>query len=1065
MPWAGFAACATLPPLMPTPPPSPPTRRTPILIPACFFLSGFAGLALEMVWSRMLSLHIGGSAEAVTAVVTAYMGGLGLGSLAAASFARRVRRPIRLYALLEIAVALFALASPLLLRAPDGLYRLAHDYEEVSRALPFAVRFATSMLLLMVPTFAMGATLPLLVEDLTRRGGGYASRVAVLYGINTVGAVAGTVAAGFWLLPGFGNTATLAVAAALDLLVAALLFVGPARRDTPVATPETTSPVADVPVTPRPARPDHRPQRGARPAAGRAAPTRTAAPEPALTPLHRRLVLAVFALSGALAMVYELGWTRRLASLLGSSVYSFALLLAVFLGGLGLGSLLVAPLLRLVRSPLLALAAALGLAGIAALAGTALLNAVPGLLRELLLAHQREPQAILTGQLGMAALVLLPAALLLGAVFPLAARVVHRAGEGGGQAIGHAYAINTAGTVLGAAGAGLFLLPALGSLAALNAAALTHAALGAALALIAPGRWPVRIALAGGLILAAAGVRWVMPEHDLYRLNYGVVSLLRDIDRGVGPPPSLEERERQETGPLRLLSIEEGRTATVAVVSRWDQRQLVINGKVDASSADPTEVLLGQLPMILADSARRVLVIGYGSGITTHSALTHPVERVETVEIEPAVVAAGRFFADLNGQQPPDPRSVIHFEDGRTHLTYTRATYDVIISEPSNPWIAGINNLFTSEFYRLVRDRLAPDGLFCQWFHGYDMSRETFASLLGTLGAAFPGAEVYRLNLDFLVIWKRSGAFPTRARFERALANPAVRADLARMGFVRPSDLFALYLGPIDAVAPREWRPNTDDNGLVEFRAPLDLLRRSGRDAWNTPSLATLALERYDETMPRAAALSALAEGLMRRRDLDRMRDLMTALAPEQAGLRAVMSEAIARAEVDRAGAARAGLLMIQSDQALEAKDFTRCEALLAEALALRPDDPDLLFRQGNAQMQLGRAEAAEAALLAALREREAQLVWRVGSGEPYQAELMLGIIASTRGAFDQAIARFTRARDLNPYQTVPYLLLGATHEVMGRMDDSRREVAAGLAVDPRDEKLLEIDRRLRGTP
>jgi len=293
--------------------PSRPSLPSSLFVPACFFLSGFAGLALEMVWSRMLSLHIGGSAEAVTAVVTAYMGGLGLGSLAAASFARRVRRPLRLYALLEIAVALFALASPLLLRAPDGLYRLAHDYEEVSRALPFAVRFATSMLLLMVPTFAMGATLPLLVEDLTRRGGGYATRVAVLYGINTVGAVAGTVAAGFWLLPGFGNTTTLVVAAALDLVVAVVLFAGPARRDAPIVTSETTSRVSEASVMPRPAKPGHRPPRGSRRAARREAPTRTAAPEPALAPLHRRVVLAVFALSGALAMVYELGWTRRLA--------------------------------------------------------------------------------------------------------------------------------------------------------------------------------------------------------------------------------------------------------------------------------------------------------------------------------------------------------------------------------------------------------------------------------------------------------------------------------------------------------------------------------------------------------------------------------------------------------------------------------------------------------------------------------------------------------------------------------------------------------------------------------
>lgn len=1044
--------------------PPRPSPSASILVPACFFVSGFAGLALEMVWSRMLSLHIGGSAEAVTAVVTAYMGGLGLGSLVAARFAGRVRRPLRLYALLEVAVALFALASPLILSAPDGLYRLAHDYEEVSRGLPFAVRFATSLLLLTVPTFAMGATLPLLVEEHIRRGGGYATRVAVLYGINTVGAVAGTAAAGFWLLPAFGNTATVTVAAALDLAVAALLLAGPARGAAPSPSAEAM-PAAPQPP-PRPAKPERKPARGSLGGEGRREPPRAPVPERALTDVHRRVVLAAFALSGALAMIYELGWTRRLATLLGSSVYSFALLLATFLAGLGLGSLLMAPLSRLVRSPLHALAAALGLAGIAALAGTALLNAVPGMLRDLLIAHQREPQAILAGQLGIAALVLLPAALCLGAVFPLAARVVHRAGEGAGRAIGNLYAVNTAGTVLGAAGAGLYLLPTLGSLAALNAAAWTHVALGTILALLAPGRWPVRIGIAAAVALAAGGVRFTAPEPDLHRLNYGVVSLLRDIDRGAGPPQSLRELEGQESGPLRLLSMVEGRTATVAVVSRWDQRQLVINGKVDASSGDPTEVLLGQLPMILADSSRRVLVIGYGSGITTHSVLAHPVSRVETVEIEPEVVAAGRFLADLNGQDRPDPRAVVHLEDGRTHLAYTREVYDVIISEPSNPWIAGINNLFTAEFYQLVKRGLAPNGLFCQWLHGYDMSRETMASLLGTLRTAFPGAEVYKQNLDFLVIWRRSGASPTRARFEWAFEYDPVRADLARMGFVRPSDLLALYLGPIEAVTPADWTPNTDDNGLVEFRAPIDLLSRGERDAWNTPPVASLAIDRYDPGATRASVLAALGEGLMRRRDVERMRDLEPVLMAEGAVAKAAtLRAAIARAEAARAAAPRVRDLMRQSDAAFAERDFARAEALLAEAGRLEPDHPDLLFRLGNLKAQLGQPEIAERALRDAVDARAEQLVWRSAAGEPYQTALLLGILASQRGAFDEATLHLERARDLNPWQAGARVGLAATFEVMGRLDDARREVAAGLARDPHDRRLREMERRLGPAP
>jgi len=557
-------------------------------------------------------------------------------------------------------------------------------------------------------------------------------------------------------------------------------------------------------------------------------------------------------------------------------------------------------------------------------------------------------------------------------------------------------------------------------------------------------------------------VRLASPEADLYRLNYGVVSLLRDIDHGVGPPPSREERERRQIDPLRLLSVEDGRTATVAVVSRTDQRRLVINGKVDASSGDPTEVMLGQLPMILAGSARRALVIGYGSGITTHSVLTHPVERVETVEIEPAVVRAGRFFSDLNGQEAHDPRSVVRHEDGRTHLAFTRATYDVIVSEPSNPWIAGINNLFTVEFYRLVKRRLSPEGLFCQWLHGYDMSREALASLLGTLRESFPGAEVYRQNLDFLVIWRKSGAMLTRDRVEAAFSETSVRNDLARVGFAGPADLLALYLGPLAAVAPARWQPNTDDNGLVEFRAPLDLLRRGEGQPWNTPALAALRLERYDHGMPRARLLKEFGIGVARRRDLGRMIEVERALVTEGAAQdAAALRSEIDRAESQRRAAPRASLLLANSDQAFASGDYARCEALLVEALTLEPDHPDLLFRHGRVLLQMGRPEPAEAALHAALAQREAQLVWRSGVGEPYQAEMLLGAIASTRGAFVDAIVHFSRARDINPYQGGAHYLLAATHQVMGRTDEARREVAAGLAVHPEDEKLRELERTL----
>jgi Flp pilus assembly protein TadD len=267
-------------------------------------------------------------------------------------------------------------------------------------------------------------------------------------------------------------------------------------------------------------------------------------------------------------------------------------------------------------------------------------------------------------------------------------------------------------------------------------------------------------------------------------------------------------------------------------------------------------------------------------------------------------------------------------------------------------------------------------------------------------------------------------------------------------------------------VAPRDYRPNTDDNGRVEFRAPLDLLRRGERDAWNTPRAATLALGRYDSTLSRAAVLAILAEGVARREEVERMRDLQAELASAGAADEAAtLGAAIARAGAARASAPRVGALTGEFDAAFEARDFARCETLIEEGLTLQPDDPDLLFRLGNLQVQQGRAEPAERALRAALAESDSQLVWRIGAGEPYQTELLLGIITSGRGEFDQALAHFERARSLNPYQIGAYVLLTATHQVMGRTDLARRELAAGLALDPRDQRLLELEHGLRAGP
>ena len=812
--------------------PSGAPARRPLLY-ACFFASGAAGLILEVVWSKYLSFLLGNSIYGVSTVVAAFLGGLGIGASLGGRLAARAREPLLLYARLELIVAVLGLLSPLAYLAARPIFALLNGLFLGHGAAFLFLRFLVLFAALLVPTIAMGASLPLLVSDFARRDAkGSTPAVARLYAVNTAGAVAGVAAAGFLAIPALGLWKTAALAAAIDLaVVLAILFARPPAPFAPAKEGTAAEPEPDV--------------RGAK---------SSGAPREA--PAFARWILPIFAISGFTAILYEIAWTRILAVPFGGMVYAFSAILAIYLVGIALGASAAARLLRYVKAPVALFGVLQVLLAAAVALGSRLFDRLPHWEATAIAASMGSTWRLLLGEVGIAARIILPASLALGALFPTAVAVYQLKRREAGASVGTIYAANTIGSIAGSLLTAFLLIPWIGTLRSILLAAGLNAAIGIAAVLAGEGRPILRRSAAA--IFATAAVAFAalaMPTWNAERMSLGLIRLLRSHWYGgeslthrtidaIGTSPTLE----------RLLFYKEGRAAAVAVIESGARRALLINGKTDATTGVgedmAQQVLVGQLPlvMLLADG-KDVCVVGYGSGVTTHAVLTHPIRDVLTIELEDAVIeAAPQFRADA-GDPLADPRSRLLIEDAGTYLRSTRRAYDVIISEPSNLWIAGMADLFTRDFYRTAASKLRPGGIFCQWVQCYQTSPATVQTIFRTLAVRFPHGQLFFVDksADLIIL-----ASPDREvsldldRLAKAWSRPEVARDFARVGVESLADLLRYYRGRLDRVAA-EAGPgpiNTDDNGWLEHRAPFDLLSGATSEhemAWSSDVAADLA--------------------------------------------------------------------------------------------------------------------------------------------------------------------------------------------------------------------------------
>ncbi|AVO41342.1 fused MFS/spermidine synthase [Simplicispira suum] len=718
---------------------------------AIFVLSGFAGLIYQSIWSHYLGLFLGHAAYAQALVLAIFMGGMATGAAWIAHAGQRWRNLVRGYALIEAAIGVLGLLFHWIF---TGVAAFSYDWLIPALGSPWAVdiaRWGIAALLIFPQTILLGMTFPLMSGGLIRRfPGREGSLLGGLYFTNSIGAAIGALAAVFILLPWVGLPGAMVAAGILNFLVAALAW-WLAREPEP------------VPVAPTEAK---------------AAPEQRLLQNPLL-----RLVLFGTALSGAASFAYEIVWIRMLSMAVGSTMHAFELMLASFIAGIALGGLWVRNHADRTESPLRLVGwmqVGMGVAALVSLGVYANAFSWVGWLMGSLAKSDGGYALFNLGTATIAIAIMLPAAFFAGTTLPLFTVTLLREGLGE-RAIGRVYAWNTLGSIVGVFAAIHLLIPTLGLKLTLCVAAVLDIGIGLFLLRlqINSRHSMIRFAVAAGISAVALMVAVRIP-YDPMKLASGV---FRYGDSEI------------DAGTQKVVYYRDGKTSSVAVIAGFDgSANISTNGKPDAgimvkdggwpTSDEPTMTLAAALPLTMLDKPAHVGVIGFGSGMTTHTLLGDPrVKQVDTVEIEPAMVEGARLFGDRVGRAYTDPRSRIVIDDAKAFFAANPTKYDIVISEPSNPWISGVGTLFSKEFYQFVPTYLNENGLFVQWVQLYEINEELIGSIFNAMSPHFEDYAAWMTNgSDMLIVASPKGKLP-KSDLNRLFQNPGpLKAELARLG-------------------------------------------------------------------------------------------------------------------------------------------------------------------------------------------------------------------------------------------------------------------------------------------
>jgi predicted membrane-bound spermidine synthase len=724
-----------------------------------FVLSGFSGLVYESIWSHYLKLYLGHSAYAQSLVLIIFMGGMALGANIASRCSTRIRDVLLTYAVVEALIGgLGLLFHPLFVGMTSWSYDTVLPALH-SPALVQLFRWSMAALLMLPASVLMGATFPLMTASVLRQGGDNAGRlIATLYFCNSIGASVGAVLSGFVLIGLVGLPGTVLTAAVINLLVAVSAYSIAGEIGT-----------GTLPV---PANAGERPV--------------------GTTRQLMILLLLCSGITGLSSFMYEVGWIRMLSLVLGASSHSFELMLSAFILGIALGGLWIRKHIDSSRNPMGLLACVQLFMGLLALLSLFSYGATFGVMSHIMHVLRPSEEGYLWFNISshlICVFVMIPVTFFAGMTLPLITAVLLRHGHGE-KAVGAVYAVNTVGAILGTVIAVWLAMPLLGLKGTIVAGAL--------------------------LDIFLALLLWHSQRN--FRA-VGVASVLALLMLLITLPGFKLDARKMASGVYRTGSVlditpifhQDGRTASIDVFSQKDNSVVIsTNGKPDASIGtngsitpdEPTMTLAGVLPLMMHHAPANVAVIGMGSGMTGAAMLQDSrIKSLDMIEIEPAIIEGARVLSHRADPLFTDPRAHIHIDDAKSFFAMQQSRYDVIVSEPSNPWVSGVSGLFSDQFYDRIQHHLAPGGYLVQWLHIYESNSGLVRSIVGALQKTFPRYEVWASNSGDIIIIagrdKTSGFVVSLAD-----ASPALIEALRKVGIVDQAALHLHRLGSSAVLGP-----------------------------------------------------------------------------------------------------------------------------------------------------------------------------------------------------------------------------------------------------------------------
>ncbi len=991
-----------------------------------FIFSGASGLIYQVIWMRQLTLVFGSTVFATSTVLTAFMGGLALGSY---YFGKKIdesrESPLRIYALLEVGIGGFCLIWPLILTVLSALYVLIHRNVTSEFYTLSLIRFALTFGVILIPSTLMGGTLPVLTRFFVKRLEQLGTNIGILYALNTFGAVIGTVAAGFFLIEALGIRWTLGVGIAINFAVAAIALVLVRKASaTEDASSQPKIVVEDKALSP--------------------ATQSTESREPRA---ESQLALWAIGISGFCALAYEVLWTRIMVFFLGSTTYAFATMLAAFLFGIALGSIVFARWVDRMKQPVAVFGIVqLGI-GLFALILMPAFEELYGMSRAL----QSTFGSSRFWTFFSCFLVMCLPTFLMGASFPIVTKIYTGSARQLGKSIGNVYAVNTVGSILGAFCAGFILIPLLGIRPSIVLTVALNSVIGCLLVWRGSGQTETSKQLLQGVSIAMPVLNVGLAIILLLTVNQPLF-LKSAIFKTQRPGDTLVDYNEEIDATVTTLKDDEGvyrlyvDTNQAADASRWDS---------------PSHRVIAHLPLLLHPRPKRALVVGFGMGLTSYSITQHGVA-VDAIELSGGVIsAAQKHFTHINGNVFENSLFNYRLNDGRNHILMTKTKYDMISTGIIHPLVsAGSSNIYTADFYRLCRRILSEDGIMCQWVPLHRLPEEHYKMIVRTFIEVFPETTLwYKYTPDFVIL---IGTLePLRIDYRNFIARSqiaSIREGLAADDLDGMSLLDSFMMGPETVRKYVGVGPvHTDNRPRLEFFRGADLV---GTTTQNVSGMA----EHRERVLPYLTNYgTTLAETRAVREQLDTyfgatqelIRGQIAYARGQYQNAANIMNEAVRRNPNDDTIRYNFGVVAGLIREGAQ-EELRQIEQQVQQTMAQNPEDiqghlylATVYEHSASEYERKGEFEKAAEELGKATKELEAFLRRDPSRSDVY---FILGPLYERQGRYKEALRTYQRLEQQEATEQLPAPLFAAMAQLHFQLEDLKEAEKYGqkaVTVDP----------------